>query len=653
VGTEPTTDDARLEAARQALARRAWPEAYEHLREANAEGALGAEDLEGLAKAAYWTGHPAESIDANERAYAAHLEAGDPERAALSALTLRRQHAMSLSGSIAKGWLGRAERLLEGRADSVAMGYLEIARGEREWDAGGFELALSHFDRALRVAERSSDRDLLAWAVMRRGMVLVSMGRLDEGWSLMEEVSAAAVGGELGVYTTGAVFCNVVSMCRDMADFARAREWSDAAKRWCERQAITGFPGVCRVHRAEVMRLIGAWGEAEQEVRRATVELRDFNPVYAGMAFHELGEVRLRMGDLEAAGEAFHQAHELGQDPQPGLALLLLAEGKPDAAVASLSRSLDELTWDRLARARLLPARAEIARVAGDAAAARAAAEELDEIATEFDTAAIRAGADWAHGLADLAAGDAAGAARRLRQARQRWQAVDAPYEAARAGLVLAEAHLAEGDAEAAALELRSARAVFERLGAAADARLAEGLLSTAAGGARAERARRTFVFTDVVGSTALIEAIGDEAWQGLRRWHDQALRACFLKHLGEEVDHSGDGFFVAFPDATAAVACAIEIQRNLDQHRRQHGFAPQVRVGLHAAEALDVGGDYSGMGVHAAARIGALAGAGEILASAETVHGLPDVALSDPRTVTLKGISEPVRVVSLDWRAS
>jgi len=650
VGTQPTTEG-RLEAARQALARRAWPEAYERLQEIDAEDPLEPVDLESLGKAAYWTGRPAGAIEATERAYAAHVERGDHERAAFLALTLRRQYATRLAGSIAKGWLGRAERLLEGRPDSVAMGYLAIARGELAWDRGEFEQALSHLERALGIAEGSSDRDLLAWAVMRRGMVQVSMGRLDEGWSLMEEVSAAAVGGELGVYTTGAVFCNVVSMCRDMADFARAREWSDAAKRWCERQAMTGFPGVCRVHRAEVMRLIGAWGEAEQEVRRATVELRDFNPVYAGMAFHELGEVRLRMGDLEAAGEAFRQAHELGEDPQPGLALLQLAEGKPDAAAASIARSLEELTWDRLARARLLPARAEIARAAEDAGTARAAAEELDAIADEFDTAAIRAGVEWAHGLADLAAGDPAGAVRRLRQARQRWQSVDAPYEAAKTGVVLAEAHLADGDREAAAMELRSARAVFDRLGAIPDARRAEELLATAAGGARAELARRTFVFTDVVGSTALIEAIGDEAWQGLKRWHDQALRSCFSQHEGEEVDHAGDGFFVAFPDAGAAAACAIEIQRRLAEHRRQHGFAPQVRVGLHAAEALDLGGDYSGMGVHAAARIGALAGGGEILASAESVLGLHAIASSEPRTVTLKGISEPVQVVSIDWR--
>lgn len=650
MGAQPTTED-HLGAGREAIVNRAWPEAYDHLRAADSEGSLEPGDLERLAKAAYWTGRAAEAIEARERAYGAHIERGDRERAAFAALTLRREHATKLAGSIAQGWLGRAEKLLEGRPESVAHGYLAIAHGELARNRGEFEHALEHVDRALEIAGRSEDRDLLAWAVMRRGMVLVAMGRMDEGWSLMEEVSAAAVGGELGDYTTGAVFCNVVSICRDLADYARAREWSDAAKRWCERQAIAGFPGVCRVHRAEVMRLIGAWDEAETEVRRASAELADFSPAYAGMAHHELGEVRLRVGDLEGAEEAFHRAHELGEDPQPGLALLHLARGKVDAAATSIARSLEELAWDRLARARLLPAQAEISRAMGDAAGARDAASELDAIAEEFGTSAIRAGADWSHGLVALVEGDHAEAVRRLRRARQGWKRIDAPYEAARAGMALAEAHLGEGDREAAALELRTARAVLVRLGAQLDVRRADEMLAAAGAERPGERTLRTFMFTDVVGSTVLIEAIGDEAWENLRRWHDQALRRCFSDHDGQEVDHAGDGFFVAFPDVAAAIACAIDIQRRLADHRREHGFAPQVRIGLHSAEALDAGGDYSGVGVHRAARIGAAAGGGEIVASAESIRELSGVRVSQPRRVTLKGISDPVEVVSIDWR--
>jgi class 3 adenylate cyclase len=646
-----TAFDTSLKAGREAVTRRAWPEAFDALSRADADGPLEPDDLELLAKSAWWIGRPGEAIGTFERAYATFAERGSDRRAASIALTLRRLHSMRLEGSVATGWLTRAERLLEGAPEGAAHAYLAIAHAELAWDRGELDHALDHIERALSIAEGAGDRDLLAWAVMRKGMVLVSAGRLDEGWALMEEVSAAAVGGELGGYTTGAVFCNVVEMCRDMADFARAREWSDAAKRWCERQSINGFPGVCRVHRAEVMRLMGSWIDAEREVRLATEELRDFNPAYAGMAFHELGEVRLRMGDLVGAQEAFDQAHVFGTDPQPGLALLRLTEGKVDAASASIDRSLQELTWDRLARARLLPAQAEIARARGDAGVARVAGDELDAIAAEFGTTAIRAGAEWAHGLADLTTGDAAAAARRLRAARQRWSEVDAPYEAAKARVALAEAFVAEGDREAAAMELRSAHTTFERLGATRDAVRVEELLRSVSIDAPTERARRTFVFTDIVGSTSLLEAIGDEAWSDLLRWHDQSLRACVSRHGGEEVDHAGDGFFFAFVEPRSAVACAREVQLSLKQHRREHGFAPQVRIGLHADEATSVDGGYHGRGVHTAARIGAEAGGGEIVASTVSLEDIEGLELTHRRSVALKGIAEPVEIVSIGWR--
>jgi class 3 adenylate cyclase len=160
-----------------------------------------------------------------------------------------------------------------------------------------------------------------------------------------------------------------------------------------------------------------------------------------------------------------------------------------------------------------------------------------------------------------------------------------------------------------------------------------------------------TFMFTDVVGSTNLLELIGDEAWHDLRAWHDQALRALFAEHAGEEVDHTGDGFFVAFPAASSAVLCAVAIQRRLQEHRREHGFAPQIRIGLHTAAAVRVGGNYTGKGVHEAARIGALGSAGEIVASRRTVDGAAgSVPLSEPRAVHLKGIAEPVEVVTIQW---
>jgi class 3 adenylate cyclase/tetratricopeptide (TPR) repeat protein len=639
-----------LEAGREAFERRSWREAYELLKQADDDGRLAAADLEALAKSAWWIGRSAESISAFERSYAAFVETGDRAQAAFIALTIRREYQAKLAESVAQGWLHRAEQLLEGQPESVAHGYLAIAHGEMALGRGELDHTFEHFDRAVEIAAGLDDRDLTTWAAMRRAQALATSGRVEEAWVLMEGAAAAAVGGELGAVTTGAVFCNVMAACRDSADYRRGSEWAEVSRSWCERQDIAGFPGICRVHRAEFMRLTGAWEEAEAEVRQATEELLDFHPAVAGAAFHELGEVRLRIGDLDAADEAFDQAQELGDDGQPGRALLLLARGSVDAAAASIRNALDERSWDRLARARLLPAQADIAKARGDAVTADAVAAELEGIAEEFGTAAIRAATAHSAGIAALLREERGEAARRFREARKLWREIDAPYEAAQETISVADALIGAGDIEAAKLELESARATFRRLGARPDLARADALLASLAR-APAAREVRTFMFTDIVGSTARVEAIGDEAWHDLLHWHDQALRRCIADNRGEEVDHTGDGFFATFADAGAALACAMAIQRKLAEHRRDHGFAPRVRIGLHAAEATRVSGNYEGAGVHLAARIGALADGGEILASAETIDGLEGVAVRDPRDVSLKGFAKPVPVVSVDWR--
>ena len=164
------------------------------------------------------------------------------------------------------------------------------------------------------------------------------------------------------------------------------------------------------------------------------------------------------------------------------------------------------------------------------------------------------------------------------------------------------------------------------------------------------QRVQRTFMFTDIVGSTGLLEAMGDEAWQSLLSWHDQVLRTLFASHRGEEVVATGDGFFVAFESPDDALACAAAIQRDLAEHRRTAGFAPQVRIGLHASDATKVGRNFTGKGVHEAARIGGLADGSEIVASADTAAG-GRFGTSDPRTVSVKGIADPIEVVTVDWR--
>lgn len=642
-----------LHTGREAALRHAWREAYDLLTAADAATGLGPEDLEHLAEAAWWTAHPQECIRARERAYALHVAAGNRRRAAFVALQLTDDYHSKLARSVAQGWFNRAVRLLDAEEEAVEHGYLAVTLAQGAYYSGDHEEAIGHARRAVEVGARFGDRDVQAGGVLMEGMSHVALGRIEQGQALMDEATVAAVAGELGPLATALVYCNTISTCRDLADYRRAGEWTEAAKRWCERQSITGFPGVCRVYRAEIMALRGGWAEAEEEARRACSELLQFNvlPV-AGDAFYEVGEIRRRVGDLAAAEEAFRQAHELGRTPEPGLSLLRLAQGKVESAVSSIRRAVADGSWNRLARARLLPAQVEIALAAGDLEMARAAVAELEDLVAVYGSPALEAHATYARGSLLLAEGAPEEARRALVRAMRLWQEVEVPYEVARTRVLLARTCLEEGDEEAAQMELRAARSAFERLGAQLDARRVAEILGESPSAEAGPRVVRTLMFTDIVGSTNLVEAMGDEAWQSLIRWHDQTLRDLFARHAGEEVKQIGDGFLVAFEDAAAAVACAVAVQRTLAEHRRAHGFAPQVRIGLHTAEATRRGADLTGMGVHEAARIGALAEGSEVLASLATLDaagGRPGA--SAPRAVALKGISEPVEVASVDWR--
>ncbi|MEX0816591.1 MAG: adenylate/guanylate cyclase domain-containing protein [Gaiellales bacterium] len=641
-------------AGRAAVERHAWREGYELLSEADSAGVLGGEELERLAEAAWWMGRLGTCIDARERAHALYVDAGESRSAARVALDLTKDYFAKQQGSVATGWLSRAERLLADEPESPERAYLERLKGVIAFEGrGDFDTALEHARRLSEIAERLGNRDLLALGLHDQGRALIALGQVGPGMALMDEATVAAVSGELMPMTTGVLYCNMITACEELADYRRAGDWTEAAKRWCERTAIAGFPGLCRVHRASILRVRGAWPEAEQEVRRACAELREFNVGYTAAGFYELGEIRLRLGDLAGAEEAFREAHELGHDPQPGLALLRLAEGKVDAASACIDEALAEETRD-LHRARLLPVQAEIAVHAGDAEKARRAAAELEAVGERYDSEFVTATAAAARARAELAEGNATAAGADARRALRLWQGVDAPYESAHARVLLADAHAASGNPDDAALELQAALAVFERLGATPGARsVRERLdaLGVQAPGRAGGQATRTFMFTDIERSTKLVDALGDDAWTDLVRWHDQTFRSLFATHGGEEIDHAGDGFFVAFPDADAALECGVAVQRTLADHRRAHGFAPQVRIGIHTAEATRQAGGYKGKGVHEAARISALAAGGEVVASLATAAGGRRFALSEPRRVDLKGFDEPFEVVSVEWR--
>jgi class 3 adenylate cyclase len=381
-----------------------------------------------------------------------------------------------------------------------------------------------------------------------------------------------------------------------------------------------------------------------------------------GWPLYEIGLIRLRLGDLAGAEEALLEAHELGWDPQPGLALVQLAQGHVEAAAASIRDALDEpsqvLSWERPPNSdfRLVPlleAQAEIAFVADDLDRARWAAAELERVAGILGTKAFRAMAATARGRVLLMEGDGTTARRNLATGVQLWRELGAPYETARARMALAAAYRMEGMGERALMELKAAGSTFERLGARLDARLAAASAAEIGPPAtRSERNERVFMFTDIVKSTNLVEVIGDEAWGHLVRWHNTTMASVVSNHGGEVVRSTGDGFFVTFDDPRQAVECAVAIQRALDDHRREQGFSPVVRIGMHQAEATREGRDWSGVGVHAAARVGSLAEGDEILVTRDTAERSGGAfAFSEPRRVSVKGIIEPLEVVSVEWR--
>jgi class 3 adenylate cyclase len=631
-----------LEAGREAASRGAWPEAYELLLAAD-DGKLIGQDLELLSHAALWTGHLSASIEYAERAYGRYSDAGETDKAAMAALGLAAEYRNKLQVSASQGWHQRAARLLEAIDETPAHGFLALQKSMMASGRGDYEAALMYIQEALDIATRHHDKDLLAQATLREGVARVSKGEVDEGLALIDEVTAAAVAGELNPMSTAIIYCNAIDACRDLGDYSRAGEWEQTATRWCERMAIAGFPGMCRVDRAEIMRLRGAWNDADQELQRATEELADFNPRVAGQAFYEIGEIRLRMGDLEAAEQAFNQARDMARDPEPGLSLLRLAQGKIDAASRSIKRALEEESLVRLDRARLLPAQVEIALAAGDVKTARAAAEELDQITMTYKisgrtTPALEASAQMAWGAVRLAEQDGEGGVVCLRRAIKLFQEVDHPYEAAKSRVLLASAYREQGDEDGAKSELEAAKSAFDRLGARLDAQRANERLT--------KRVTKTFVFTDIVDSTRFSELM-KERWETVvLKVHDETIKRLAAEHGGELVKSTGDGFFLAFSQPSAAVDAAVAIQKQLEAQ----AFPAQVRIGLHTAEAQADGGDYQGEGINLAARIGELAQGGQILVSCDSVTGIPLVC-SAPDEAQLRGFSEPVQITSIDWR--
>ena len=647
-----TVDSDSLAAGRSAFERHEWGEAFRLLSAADADGGLGGTDLERMAEAAAWSRRFEEMLRLLERAEACYRAAGDRRGAARMALKLSREYFYRRNDALMGGWLARAQTLLEGEEESREAGMLLWMLIHGALMLGGdADESIRLSEQLVELGRRQSAVDLEALGLLELGHWLIISGRVQEGSRRLDEANALASSETVDLEVAGTVYCATIFACRNIGDWSRAAAWTDRSLEWCERNSVSGFPGLCRLHRAEVIRFRGSLAEAERDARSACEELLAASPRMAGLAFHELGEVLRRRGELDAARGAFARALDLGFDPQPGFALLRLEEGDPVGALSAICRRLaDRDPFTHESRALLLPAQVTIALAADAPEQAAEALRELEDVAAACGSSVFAASVVQARGEVALARGRAGDAIAELRTAWREWSEAGAPYEAAEVRLLLGRAYREVGDPIAAGLELEGARDVFARLGAKAQVARAENLVASLRGGG-AVRETRTFMFTDIVDSTRLLEVVGDESWTMLLSWHDRALRACFDEHQGDEVNHEGDGFFVSFGSADAALRCAQAVQRAMRQHRREHGFAPQIRIGLHTAEATSRGGDYTGLGVHAAARVGSAAGPGEIVASADTLAAADacyDVC--EMRTAQLKGLSGSVELAVVDW---
>jgi DNA-binding NarL/FixJ family response regulator len=463
---------AELELGRERYEEGAWSAAYEALAAADRGASLDATDLELLARSAYMIGRDDDYVDGLERAHRAHLAAAATRPAVRCAFWIGHNMLFRGRSGPARGWFTRAERLLaQDAGDCVERGYLLIPLWLEQMRAGDWDAGLATAATAAAIGERHGDLDLTWLARDEQGRALVHMGRVQDGLRLVDEALVAAAAGELSPIIAGIVYCNTIGFCRDVYELAHAREWTDALTRWCRRQPeMIAHNGLCLVHRAEIMQLRGEWTQALAEAQLAASRFTDgaLNRLACGSAHYRAGEVHRVRGEFAAAEDAFQEARRCGCEPQPGLALLRLAQGNDTAAAAAIRRAAGETTAP-LERAGLLPAYVEIMIAAGELEPARAACEQLAEIALRQGSTALHAMSDHATGSLALADGDGRAALVALRRACDAWNALEAPYEAARARVLLAAACRAVGDADTAELELDAARGAFELLGAAPD----------------------------------------------------------------------------------------------------------------------------------------------------------------------------------------
>lgn len=456
----------RVADGREAFDRQAWGEAYAALSGAAAVGDMEAADLRRFAVAALLTGRDAEHDSTMEAAHRAFLREGDVPAAVRSAFWLGMGLAQRGETARAGAWFARAGRLLEDRPVGPEAGYLAIPAAIQHLEVAPGE-AHRIFGEVAALAARSDDRDLITLSRLGLGQSLIQLGERDRGMALLDEAMGSVETGEVSVVPAGIVYCAVLEACHHCFDLRRAQEWTTALSDWCAAQPdLVPFRGQCLVHRAELMQLRGEWSDALAEANRACRRFLETPGLPAvGSAFYRRAELHRLRGAHEEAEADFRSASRWGHSPQPGLALLRLAQGQTEVARSSIHRALDEV--EGLAeRPRILAAAVEIELTIGDVAAARAAADQLTAVTHGYDVPMLAAVTAHVTGAVLLVEGDPRAALRSLRAASTRWRELGVPYEAARTRVLVGMACEQLGDTEGARLEVDAARTCFEELGA-------------------------------------------------------------------------------------------------------------------------------------------------------------------------------------------
>jgi DNA-binding CsgD family transcriptional regulator len=463
---------------RDCYQRRQWVAAFDAFSQAEETEPLAAADLWLLAWSAHLSGRDDDFVQAMGRAYRAHLDAGKPLAAARCAGWLGT--ILDLAGEVGQGvgWLSRAQRLIEREGvDCPERGFLVLFAAFDHAEAGEYDAMLTAANQAFEIAERFGDLNLTAMALILQGRARLARGETKAGLALLDEAMVSVTTDQLLPALTGLAYCNVIEGCQEVYDLRRSQEWTAALTRWCDGQPeLVPYAGQCLVHRSEISQLRGDWGAALEEAIRACDRLAGRPAI--GNAHYQLAEMHRLRGEFSEAEQAYRRVGEFGREPQPGLALLRLAEDRVSAA-AAIARVLDEAS-DRVSRCRVLPAYVEIMLTAGELSAAKIAADELFTIAETLGAPFLRAVATHARGAVTLAAGDPPGALIELRRSVSLWRQMNAPYEAARVRVLVGQACRALGDADSAAIEFEAANQVFQQVGAAPDLDRLRKLISSA-----------------------------------------------------------------------------------------------------------------------------------------------------------------------------